>query len=404
MSEERVTKDNEIVNDEMEDWNDDMIEEMAQSGKSPDFSPLVVYSRDWTVETMYNQIKQGNIDLYPKFQRQHAWNDDKKTRLIESLITGMPVPEIVLAEDFEKERSFIVIDGKQRLLTIAGFIDPEKYEYWKKPALKKKQLTINPGLGGLTFDQMKNKPSYEAEYRRFLNADVRCTVVSNCRSWDVLYNIFYRLNIGSVLLSSQELRQVLSRGPFADYLMEITSESRPIHRVLKCNVPDDRLRDAEMILRFMAFVMFSEEYDGKLQRFLDEKMKYVTKNWEQYSGEVQGIYSDFNRAIEKLEKILGSESVGRIYPPGKWGGRFNKVLFEVEAYYFTRLQDKDINGKEELFKAELEKFCGENALFRESIRTSTSDLERYANRYQLFCDFINQTFETNIPVLPLPKK
>ena len=404
MSEEHVTEGSEIENDEMTDWNDDMIEDLTRSGTSPDFSSLVVYSRDWTVETIYNQIKQGNIDLDPKFQRRNAWQDDKKTRLIESLITGMPVPEIVFAEHPERKRSFIVIDGKQRLLTIAGFMNPEKFEYWGKPALRGKQLTVKRDLDGLSFNRLQEDPTYEAELREFLNADVRCTVVSNYQSSDVLYNIFYRLNTGSVPLSSQELRQVLNKGPFADYLMEITSELQPIHKVLKRNEPDPRLRDVEMILRFIVFVMFSEEYDGKLRRFLDDKMGYITEHWEEYSEAVKQVYSDFNRAIEKLEQILESESIGRIYPPGKWGGRLNKALFEVEAYYFMHLEDKDIHGKKKQFKTELEKFCEGNTSFRESIRISTADSERYATRYTLFCNFVNEIFGTNIPVLSLRKK
>lgn len=404
MAEEHIIENDEIENDEIENWNADMIEDMAQAGPSPDFRSPTVYSRDWTVETIYSQIEQGNIDLDPQFQRRHAWNDDKKTRLIESLITGMPVPEVVFAEHPEKKRSFVVIDGKQRLLTIAGFINPE-IGYWKKPALIKKELSLRKDLGGLTFDQMENDLAYEDDFRAFQNADVRCTVVvSKDQSWDIFYNIFYRLNTGSVPLSSQELRQVLNKGSFADYLMEITNESQPIHRVLRRNEPDPRLRDIEMILRFIAFVMFSEEYDGKLRRFLDEKMKHINENWTEHSREVKRVYSDLDRAIEKMEAILGSAGIGRIYPPGKWGGRFNKALFEVEAYYFMHLKEEDINGKEEQFEAQLEKFCEENILFRESIRTSTTDLERYATRYEVFCEFINKTFGTDIPVLPLPKK
>ena len=401
MAEEHV-----IENDDMEDWNDDIIEEMAQAGTSPDLRSLTVYSRDWTVETIYSQIEQGNIDLNPQFQRRHAWNDDKKTRLIESLITGMPVPEVVFAEHPEKKRSFIVIDGKQRLLTIAGFMNPEKFEYWKKAELEKKQLTINKDLGGLTFKQMENDPVYEAERRAFENADVRCTVVvSNDQSWDIFYNIFYRLNTGSVPLSSQELRQVLNKGRFADYLMRITSESQPIHRVLRCDVPDPRLRDAELILRFMVFAIFSNEYKGNLRKFLDDKMKYITEYWGEYKGQVDQVYSGLNRSIEKLEDILESANIGRIYPSsGRRGGRFNKALFEVEAYYFMHLDDEVIKSKKTHFTREFEKFYAKNLEFRDSIRTSTSDPERYATRYALFCEFINKTFETDIPVLPLPKK
>ena len=403
MAEVHVTENSAIENDEMEDWNDDMIEEMIQVGTSPDFNSLVVYSRDWTVETIYNQIEQENIDLDPKFQRRHAWQDDKKTRLIESLITGMPVPEIVLAEHPEKKRSFIVIDGKQRLLTIAGFIDPE-IKYWRKPALIGEQLTIRHDLNGLTFNRMENDSACVDELRAFLNADVRCTVVSNYRSWDVLYNIFYRLNTGSVSLSPQELRQVLNKGPFADYLMEVTSEPQPIHRILKRNGPDPRLRDAELILRFMVFVMFSKEYKGSLRRFLDEKMGHITEHWDEYRERVKQVYSDFNRAIEKLEQVLEGDNVGRRYSPDRgWERPLNKVLFEVEAYYFMCLDDAIIKNKKKQFTTELEKFFKDNPVFIESIQASTSNLEKYINRYTLFCDLINKVFGTNIRVLPLEK-
>ncbi len=97
-----------------------------------DNADLIVYSRDWTVATILNQIEQGNIDLNLGFQRRNAWNDTKRSRLIESILIGYPIPEIVLAESKGKRNSFIVIDGKQRLLTIAGYKDNEKYKYWDK--------------------------------------------------------------------------------------------------------------------------------------------------------------------------------------------------------------------------------------------------------------------------------
>ena len=252
---------------------------------------------------------------------------------------------------------------------------------------------------------MQNDSTFTNELRAFQNADVRCTVVdSGDQSWDIFYNIFYRLNSGSVPLSSQELRQALNKGPFADYLMEITHDLEPIHTVLKLKAPDARLRDVEMILRFIVFVMFGEEYDGKLRRFLDDKMGYISENWKKYSKKVKQVYAGFNGAIKKLEAILGSENIGRIdLSAGKVGGRFNKVFFEVEAYYFMHLDDKIIKNKKEQFTTEFEKFYKQNPAFRDSIRTSTSDLERYATRHKLFCDLINKTFETNIPVLPLPQ-
>jgi len=109
-------------------WNDDVLDDVQPIN----YDEVVVYSRDWTVETITNQIGQGNIDLNPRFQRRNAWNDQKRSRLIESLIVGIPIPEIVLAEDTEKRKAFLVIDGKQRLLTIAGYIDPQNTPYWSE--------------------------------------------------------------------------------------------------------------------------------------------------------------------------------------------------------------------------------------------------------------------------------
>ena len=111
--------------------NDDMIDEIEPSN----FQNIIIYSRDWTVETIINQINKGNIHLEPKFQRRNAWNDEKRSKLIESLIVGLPIPEIILAESRKSKGQFIVVDGKQRLLSIAGFFLPSFYEYWDNPKL-----------------------------------------------------------------------------------------------------------------------------------------------------------------------------------------------------------------------------------------------------------------------------
>ena len=77
------------------DWNEEIIEDVSPEEESD----LVVYSRDWTIATIISQIEQKNIDLNPKFQRRNAWDDSRRSKLIESLVAGLPVPEIVLAED-----------------------------------------------------------------------------------------------------------------------------------------------------------------------------------------------------------------------------------------------------------------------------------------------------------------
>src|SRR5699024_7772964 len=76
------------------------------------FSSAVVSGNDWTTETLINQINKGNILLNPDFQRRDAWDKKRKSRFIESLILGLPIPQIVLAESKERRGSYIVLDGK----------------------------------------------------------------------------------------------------------------------------------------------------------------------------------------------------------------------------------------------------------------------------------------------------
>ena len=77
-----------MANERDEDWNEELASEVSAEG----VESLVVYSRDWTVETILRQIEQDNIELNPGFQRRNAWNDVKRSKLIESLIIGLPVP------------------------------------------------------------------------------------------------------------------------------------------------------------------------------------------------------------------------------------------------------------------------------------------------------------------------
>jgi hypothetical protein len=382
-----------------DDWNEeDYNDEVSTSIQ--ELENLTVYSRDWTVETVVNQIMLGNIDLNPKFQRRNAWNDIRRSRLIESLITGMPVPEIVLAENPNKKGAFIVIDGKQRLTSIIGFVKSSDYSFWDKPVLK--DLKIRNDLNGLSFTDIQSRPKLDTESRRLMNEDIRCTVITNFQDQDVLYDIFYRLNSGSVPLSSQELRQVLNKGEFADYLIEITNTVQPIHDVMGLNEPDNRLRDIEIILRFIAVYFMGDQYRGNLRLFLDKSMQDINREWSVYRTKVDKLYKQFNDAIGLLEEILGKENVGRKYSNGEWEHRFNKVLFEVEVYYFIHLLNENIDTRSKAkFAKEFRNLCANDTQFRDSIESSTKDVNRYKTRFIKFQGLVNSAFKTTIDEIPI---
>ena len=266
-------------------YDDSEIEsDIEDSNVAPkSYSNINIYARDWTANTFMSQIEQGNVDLNPEFQRRNAWDDNRRSRLIESLIYGLPVPEIVLAERTDEKKKFIVIDGKQRLLTIAGFCMPEKYNIWKKPKLQ--GLKNNKLLNGKAYNDFINDME---EYKRMLdNALLRCAIIINYKSEDVLFDIFYRLNSGSVPLTTQELRQALIRGGFSTFLIQKTDDDNVLRKVLNLESAHRRLVDVEILLRLISFNFFWKEYNGNLKYFLDDSMKSINKDWNTYQNEVE---------------------------------------------------------------------------------------------------------------------
>lgn len=365
----------------------------AQDLQNLDTSGIVVYARDWTIQTIYSQIKTGNIDLNPKFQRRNAWQDSRRSKLIESIIMGYPIPEIVLAEDPSRKKSFIVIDGKQRLLSIAGFIDHEGFNYWNTPSLK--QLNVCKSLNGLSYAELP-----ETNLREFENSSLRCTVITNYSDIQVLYDIFYRLNSGSVALSSQELRQVLNRGDFGDYLIEITNNTNILHNAMGLKEPDTRLRDVEIILRVFSFYLYAADYKGNLRRFLDDSMHKVTKDWTNMETVIRELYEKMNTSVQLLGKVFGDiKFVGRKYKNGSFETRFNKALFEVEVFYFMHL-DNTILSQKEAFISAFKKLSSDDTDFMALIESSTKNMENYKVRYNRIEQLINNTFHLELNINP----
>lgn len=377
---------------ESTEWNDEIYEDIG----AVDYSRVRVYSRDWTVNTILDQIVQGNIDLNPKFQRRNAWTDSKRSLLIESVLLGVPIPEIILAEIPEHKGAFIVIDGKQRLLTLKGFITPE-IEYWDRARLTGLRTLQN--LEGYSFRDLRQSDEY---IRAFVNCDIRCTIISDYASHDVLYDIFYRLNTGSVPLSTQELRQAWNKGDFGDMLMVITGSHLPIHDVIGGKkIPDPRLRDVELLLRLMSIEAFGHTYSGNLKTFLDESMRVFTESWGDGYKLIEELMQVVIEGVRRLSLTLGSDA-GRKFKGGKYERRFNKAVFEAQAYYFARVPEHLIDlATAARFREEFEALSDTGSPFLSAVESTTKTPASYLTRYQSVRDAVNRAFDLSITEIPI---
>jgi len=383
--------------DDVEVWNREDASELDRPTRLNKYG-ITVASRDWTVETIVRQVEQQNIDLDPAFQRRNAWRDHRRSRLIESFILGFPVPQLVLAENPRRRGRFVVIDGKQRLLTIASLYLPEYRDYWVQTRFS--GLSVRTDLNGVELDVFLKDAQHSKDRRQLGNADIRTTVITGFNDEDVLYDIFYRINTGSVPLSSQELRQVLNRGEFAKYLLETTGETNPLWDVLGIDVPDPRLRDVELLLRLIAWRRFSRKYRGNMKKFLDESMEFLNDHWSKERSGVEDLTQQLFLGTNSALKVFGSD-VGRKFKFGRYERALNRALFEVQAYYFSfpRVRTAAAKNKSEIVQAA--KQLSEDYDFTASIESTTKSVENYRTRFTKYQEMLQTTLGVTLPALEI---
>ncbi|MFJ4715661.1 DUF262 domain-containing protein [Streptomyces sp. NPDC088785] len=359
------------------EWDDADGEEddTSESVTSEEVTRAVVTDTDWTAETILSQLRRGNIQLNPRFQRRDAWNRPRKSRFIESLILGLPIPQIVLAEDKNRRGKFIVLDGKQRLLALrqfaagSSFAASDEEEGFKGFSLS--GLEVREDLRLVTLKRMEKEAKYVDDFNSLLNETIRTVVVRRWPSEDFLNLVFLRLNTGSVKLSPQELRQALHPGKFTDFLDDFASESEWLRRALRIDKPDFRMRDVEILLRYFGFRYSLDEYTGNLKKFLDDTVNVLNAQWESEEGGIRARGEECDKAIEATFEIFGEQSFYR-WARGKYEGRFNRAVFDVMTYYFTDSEVRELAiGRSGSVEAAFRHLCESDQRFVESIQTTT---------------------------------
>lgn len=161
-------------------------------------------SGDPEIDSLYNKQKRGRLVLQPDFQRQYVWDASKASKLIESAILQIPLPIIYLSE--EQDGKEYVIDGQQRLTSFFSFIDgvfPDGKQF------KLSGLIVCSELNGKKFSELSEELQDKVRYYK-----IRAITFQKDSSENLKFEIFERLNTGSVQLNDQELRNCLYRGNF----------------------------------------------------------------------------------------------------------------------------------------------------------------------------------------------
>ncbi|MBD1849373.1 DUF262 domain-containing protein [Leptolyngbya sp. FACHB-711] len=294
--------------------------EVEEVADKPDARPVASQPHDWTISTLRDKYDRGQINVQPHYQREYVWDQKPElpSRLIESLLLQIPIPPLYFVR--LETGKIEVVDGQQRLTTLIRFVTNQ---------FKLKKLQKLSSLNGKLFQDLS-----EQEQEKIVDAPIRSIVIDAGTNQDLRYEIFERLNRGSMALNEQEIRNCVYRGLFCDLLAELEQDAN-WRKIKGHDSPEARFVEREMILRFFSFTNRIDHYSGNLKRFLNDYMgKYAPKDKVQ----VAELGTTFRQTMQNVNTVFG-ENAGRLYSVddgisqegGRWEKKFSISALDIQA-------------------------------------------------------------------------
>lgn len=285
---------------------------------------IIVDSYPMSIGEMMNLYRDGELDVHPEFQRFYRWDEEQKSKLIESILLGIPIPPIFVAQ--KQNGKWDVIDGQQRLSTILQFLqvltkeNGEKYE----PLILKKTKFL-PSLSGVRWDN--NNLFSEAQKITFKREKLNFTIIKEVDDNDTSkYEMFQRLNTGGTHLSPQELRNCLlimvNKGIY-EVINELYRNTYYKICAPMTDVQADERHDMEWIVRYIVYISLSKEQLKCIDRgrnmdtFLTEKIEEIAL--ENNNNFILDCKNRFKRVFKLLADILAENTFKR-YKDNKFKG------------------------------------------------------------------------------------
>mgnify|MGYP001072183203 CR=1 FL=1 len=238
--------------------------------------------RDFPLSTIREMFADGDIIPQPDYQRDYVMDDKRASKLVESLLMGIPIPTVYLCE--ENDGTYSVIDGQQRMTSFVRFLNNDF-------ALKGLEELVE--LNGKKFKDL------DKVYQRTLKSSSLNSIILTKESQELKYEIFARLNQGSLKLKPQELRNCIYRGSFNN-LLESIAENNKLLPIL-FQEENRRKNYQEYILRFFALRNYLE-YSSSMTKTMND---YMLKHQNDEEKELDAAKRLFNKTIDIVKQIFG---------------------------------------------------------------------------------------------------
>ncbi len=282
-----------------------------------------------SIGELVSNYKEGEIIINPNFQRKFRWSQYQRSKLIESILIGVPIPSVFVYQN--KDGKWEVVDGVQRLSTIIEFMGELKDEKGAKlPASSLTKTKMLPSLENLTWEQLPKEP-LQLDFRR---TKIEVKIIKRESHPNAKFEVFQRLNNGSNI-EGQEFRNaalVMMNLPVFEWLKLLAEDTNYVQSLDLTDRWKEEFYDYELVLRLFVFSKYANKPIYKVDNFIDEY--FIYNETDSILQQIQdGIFDleiekrKFLKTFEILYKSKGSE----VFKKGGKGTQFLESYFEAIA-------------------------------------------------------------------------
>lgn len=348
----------EIQSEIDDDYSDDSLFNISSWGADLSFRELIsMYEEDELVK--------------PELQRKYVWDKVEASRFIESILLGLPVPSIFLAQSGSQK---LIVDGYQRIMTVydymRGIFSADQKVFRLSNSEKINARWRNKAFSELSTDDQRKIKSTTIhaiifEQKKPENDDTS------------LYQVFERINTSGRTLTPQEIRNCVYQGSFNTMLFEI-NENKTWRKLFGTEESDSRMRDLEYILRFFTMktgdILDTESKQISLKKALNDFMK---THKEDNPTDIQRFKEEFDTTVQLVYDHIGKDAF-RNYTRGKFSKKFHPAIFDaiMVAVFLLHKQGIPLDDVSEEKHIDLL----ENSGFKEATSRRTTDIENIWKR------------------------
>lgn len=362
MTEKDKSNIEEIKSEIEDDYSDDSLFNISSWGADLSFRELIsMYEDDELVK--------------PELQRKYVWDKTEASRFIESILLGLPVPSIFLAQSGSQK---LIVDGYQRIMTV--------YDYVKRGIFSADGKVFKLSNSEKINQRWRNKAFTELsvdDQRKIRSTTIHAIIFEQKKPENddtSLYQIFERINTSGRSLTPQEIRNCVYQGTFNSMLFEL-NENETWRKLFGTADPDSRMRDIEYILRF--FVMKTDKVlnsdanqislKKSLNTFMDDHKNDSADDLEEFKNE-------FLNTIQLVNSSIGENAFRNITKTG-FSKKFHPAIFDaiMVSAFLSNKKGHDIRV---VSPAQHQELLSEDQ-FKNAISKRTTNIESIKKRIQL---------------------